>query len=188
MGAAIPTLENTIFPESKYARIKRERKFLLRHLPEPLTGASEHTQIWDNYITNTRLRLRKVRYPKTKEYVVKLTQKYPLDPEDLSRFVITNMYLSAMEYEVLSIFEGNEIRKNRYPFEYEGHKYSVDGFIGPLHGLVIAEISFETDEEMNALTPPSFAVREVTQDIKFTGGKLYETTADELREYLRSME
>jgi CYTH domain-containing protein len=98
------------------------------------------------------------------------------------------MYLSAMEYEVLSIFEGNEIRKNRYPFEYEGHKYSVDGFIGPLHGLVIAEISFETDEEMNALTPPSFAVREVTQDIKFTGGKLYETTADELREYLRSME
>lgn len=185
MGAAIPTLENTIFPESKYARIERERKFLLRHLPEPLTGASEHVQIWDNYITNTRLRVRRVRYPKTKEYVVKLTQKYTPDPNDLSRCVITNMYLSAMEYQVLSVFEGNEIRKNRYPFEHEGRKYSVDAFIGSLLGLIIAETSFETDEEMNAFTPPLFAVREITQDIKFTGGKLYDTTADELREYLR---
>lgn len=185
MGAAVPTLENTIFPESKYARIERERKFLLRQLPEPLTGASEHTQIWDNYITNTRLRIRRVRYPKTRKYVVKLTQKYPLETNDLSRCMITNMYLSAMEYQVFSIFEGNEIRKNRYPFECEGNKYSIDAFIGPLLGLIIAEISFETNEEMNAFTPPPFAVKEVTQDIRFTGGKLYDTTSDELREYLK---
>ena len=185
MGEAIPKADNTIFPESKYARIERERKFLLTQLPEPLTTASEHVQIWDNYITNTRLRLRRIRYPKTKEYVVKLTQKYPLEPEDLSRCVITNMYLSAMEYEVFSVFEGNEIRKNRYPFEFEGHKYGIDVFIGALSGLIIAEISFDSDEEMDAFTPPPFAVKELTQDIKFTGGKLYDSTSDELREYLK---
>jgi len=186
MGAAIPTIENTITNlKSKYARIERERKFLLLGLPEPLTGASEHIQIWDNYITNTRLRLRKIRYPKTKEFMVKLTQKYPLDPKDLSRCVITNTYLNAMEYEVLSIFEANEIRKNRYPFEYEGRKYGIDVFIGPLWGLILAETDFETDEEMEAFTPPPFVEMEVTQDPRFSGGNLYDATIDELREHLK---
>src|SRR2546423_12313657 len=115
MGAAIPTTENTLKVESfKYARVERERRFLLRDLPEGLTRASEHVQIWDNYITNTRLRLRKIRLPQTRQWITKLTQKYAPAPEDFSRTVITNIYLSAVEYEVLSVFEGNEIRKNRY--------------------------------------------------------------------------
>ena len=165
----------------KYARIERERRFLLRDLPEPLTRASEHVQIWDNYITNTRLRLRKIRVPKTKEYVLKLTQKYAPAPPDFSRTVITNIYLSPAEYEVLSVFEGNEIRKNRYPFEQEGRAYSIDIFLGALWGLVLAETSFETDEEMRAFTPPSFAVADVTEDELFTSARLVEITIDELR-------
>ena len=165
----------------KYARIERERRFLLRDLPEPLTRASEHVQIWDNYITNTRLRLRKIRVPKTKEYVLKLTQKYAPAPPDFSRTVITNIYLSPAEYEVLSIFEGNEIRKNRYPFEHEGRAYSIDIFLGALWGLVLAETSFETDEEMRDFTLPSFAVADVTEDELFTGARLVEITIDDLR-------
>jgi CYTH domain-containing protein len=165
----------------KYARIERERRFLLRDLPEPLTRASEHVQIWDNYITNTRLRLRKIRVPKTKEYVWKLTQKYAPSPEDFSRTVITNIYLSPAEYEVLSVFEGNEIRKNRYPFEQEGRAYSIDVFLGTLWGLVLAETSFETDEEMRDFAPPSFAVMDVTNDEMFTGARLVEITIDDLR-------
>ena len=166
---------------NKYARIERERRFLLRDLPEPLTRASEHVQIWDNYITNTRLRLRKIRVPKTKEYVWKLTQKYAPSPEDFSRTVITNIYLSPAEYEVLSVFEGNEIRKNRYPFEHEGRAYSIDVFLGALWGLILAETSFETDEEMTDFAPPSFAVMDVTNDEMFTGARLVEITIDDLR-------
>jgi hypothetical protein len=107
----------------KYARVERERRFLLRELPEGLTRASEHLQIWDNYITNTRLRLRKIRVPQTKEYTWKLTQKFAPAPPDFSRTIITNIYLTEYEYEVLSVFEGNEIRKNRYPYEHEGRAY-----------------------------------------------------------------
>src|SRR2546423_3677174 len=165
----------------KYARIERERKFLLRNLPEPLTRSSEHTQIWDNYITNTRLRLRRVRWPKTKEQVWKLTQKFAPDREDFSRTVITNIYLSEYEYEVLSVFEGNEIRKNRYPFEHEGRNYGIDLFIGPLWGLILAETSFETDEEMMKFTKPSFAVEEVTNEELFTGGRLAHMAFGELK-------
>ena len=165
----------------KYARTERERKFLLKELPEPLTRASEHVQIWDNYITNTRLRLRRIRVPKTKEYVWKLTQKFAPRAGDFSRTTITNLYLSAAEYEVLSVFEGNEIRKNRYPFEHDGRRYSIDVFLGALWGLILAETDFETDEEMDAFQPPAFAHTDVTRDELFTGGRLVELTAEELR-------
>lgn len=165
----------------KYARVERERRFLLRELPEGLTRASEHLQIWDNYITKTRLRLRKIRVPQTKEYIWKLTQKFAPAPPDFSRTIITNTYLTEYEYEVLSVFEGNEIRKNRYPFEHEGRAYSVDVFLGVLWGLVLAETSFETDEEMDGFTMPPFAAFEVTSDEMFTGAKLVELTADDIR-------
>lgn len=168
----------------KYALIERERRFLLRDLPAPLTRASEHVQIWDNYITGTRLRLRRIRAPLTKERVWKLTQKYAPAPPDFSRTVITNIYLSPEEYEVLSVFEGNEIRKNRYRFEHEGRAYSIDIFLGALWGLILAETSFETDEEMRDFAPPSFVVMDVTEDELFTGGRLVELTADDLRREL----
>jgi len=168
----------------KYALVERERRFLLRDLPEGLTRASEHVQIWDNYITGTRLRLRQIRVPATKERRWKLTQKYAPAPPDFSRAVITNMYLSAQEYEVFSVFAGNEIRKNRYPFEHEGRKYGIDVFLGPLWGLVLAETSFETDEEMDQLTMPPFAVAEVSRDEMFTGGKLAYLTIEDLQAHL----
>jgi len=166
----------------KYARIERERRFLLRELPEPLTRASKHVQIWDNYITNTRLRLRKIRVPETKEYKWKLTQKFAPDPEDLLRTVITNTYLSRTEYEVFSVFEGNEIRKNRYPYEYEGHSYGIDVFLGALWGLILAETSFETDEEMERFTQPPFAFMDVTNDPMFAGGSLVNLSFEEIRQ------
>ena len=183
MGAAIPTAENTVVAEGqKYARVERERRFLLRDMPEPLTRASQHVQIWDNYITGTRLRLRKIRTPQTKKWTLKLTQKYTPAPPDFSRTVITNTYLSAAEYEVLSVFEGNEIRKNRYAYEYEGRKYSIDVFLGALWGLILAETEFKSDEELRTFTPPPFVAREVTNDETFTGGRLVELTFEELRE------
>jgi CYTH domain-containing protein len=176
--AATPSL-------GKYARTERERKFLLSEMPEPLTRASKHIQIWDNYITNTRLRLRKIRIPETKKYVLKLTQKFAPDAEDFSRTIITNTYLNAAEYEVLSIFEGNEIRKNRYPYEFEGRTFGIDVFLGALWGLILAETEFETDAQMNAFALPSFAILDVTNDEMFTGAKLVELTADEIRRELQ---
>src|SRR6185295_5995098 len=112
MGVAKLTSQNTIVPErSKYALVERERRYLLQDLPEGLTRADPHLQITDNYITGTRLRLRKVRDPRTNKWTVKLTQKFAPNPADLSRTIITNTYLNAQEAEVFAIFEANEIRK-----------------------------------------------------------------------------
>jgi CYTH domain-containing protein len=168
----------------KYERTERERRYLLRELPPGLKTSDPHAQITDNYITNTRLRLRKSRWPATNEWTLKLTQKYAPEPPDFSRTLITSIYLSEEEYEVLSVFEGNELRKNRHPYEHEGRKYCVDVFLGDLRGLILAETDFDTDEEMDAFTLPPFAFMDVTNDELFTGGSLVNLTFDELRKKL----
>ena len=165
----------------KYARVERERRYLLRGLPPGLKVTDPHTQITDNYVTGTRLRLRKVREPRTNEWTLKLTQKHAPAPPDFSRTLITNLYLSPYEYEVLSVFEGNELRKNRYPYEHGGRLYAVDVFLGPLRGLVLAETEFETDEELDAFPAPPFAHADVTRDELFTGARLVELSAEALR-------
>ena len=186
MGVAKLTDQNTTVPaESKYARVERERRYLLQDLPEGLTRASPHVQITDNYLTGTRLRLRKVREPQTNKWTVKLTQKFAPNLSDLSRTIITNIYLSALETETLAISDANEIRKNRYWFEFEGRKFSVDMFLGDLFGLVLAEVSFETDEELDNYAKPPFAIAEVTNHEMFTGGKLCELSFADIREAIR---
>ena len=186
MGVAKLTDQNTIVPEGKYARVERERRYLLRDLPEGMTRADPHLQITDNYITGTRLRIRKVREPRTNKWTVKFTQKFAPDPNDLSRTVITNTYLNALEAEVLSVFNSNEIRKNRYRFEFEGRMFGVDMFLGDLFGLVLAEVSFETDEEVDNFRKPPFALADVTNNLVFTGGRLCELTFSDVRAEIAS--
>ena len=185
MGVAKLTDQNTIVPESKYARVERERRYLLEDLPEGMTRADPHVQITDNYITGTRLRLRKVRDPRTNKWTVKFTQKFAPNPADFSRTVITNTYLNADEYQVLSVFEANEIRKNRYPFEWEGRKFTIDMFLGDLFGLVLAEVSFENDGDLDAFPQPPFAIAEVTNNELFTGGKLCDLKFEDIRDEIK---
>lgn len=184
MGVAKLTNQNTIAPESKYAHTERERRYLLQELPEGLSRADHHLQITDNYITGTRLRLRKVRDPQTNKWVVKFTQKFAPDAKDLSRTTITNTYLNATEAETLAIFEANEIRKNRYYFEFEGRQFSVDMFLGDLFGLVLAEISFDDDDELDNFPLPPFALADVTNNQLFTGGSLSQLSFADIKDEL----
>ena len=172
----------------KYSRLERERRFLLRELPEGLELKDAHAQITDNYITGTRLRLRKSRWVPTNEWTLKLTQKQTPAPPDFSRSLITTIYLNEYEYETLSVFEANELRKNRYYYEHAGRTYSVDVFLGSLRGLILAETDFETDEEMDAFNAPPFAYIDVSREEIFTGGRLVFLTADDIRNELQKHE
>jgi len=186
MGVAKLTDQNTILPSaSKYALVERERRYLLQDLPEGLTRASPHVQITDNYLTGTRLRLRKIRNPQTNKWTVKLTQKFAPNIEDFSRTIITNIYLNPLEVDTLALSDANEIRKNRYPFEFEGRQFSVDMFLGDLFGLVMAEVSFETDEELDGFAQPPFAMADVTRVELFTGGRLSQSTFADIRDEIK---
>jgi len=49
----------------------------------------------------------------------------------------------------------------------------------------MAEVSFETDEELQNFRKPRFALAEVTNEELFTGGRLCELTFADLREEIR---
>jgi CYTH domain-containing protein len=116
---------------------------------------------------------------------VKFTQKFAVEPSDFTRTIITNTYLNATEAETLSMFNSNEIRKNRYYFEYEGRKFCADMFLGDLFGLVLAEVNFDTDEELESYPKPPFALADVTNNELFTGGSLSQLTFADIREEIQ---
>ena len=167
--------------EPRYVRVERQRRYLLTGLPEGVSPRDEHAQITDNYITNTRLRLRKSRWVPTGEWSLKLSQKQTPAPPDFGRALLTTLYLNRAEYEALSVFEANELRKNRYYLRHEGRLVSVNVYLGDLRGLILAEIEFETDAEMDAFPLPPFARADVTREEMFTGASLVALTFEDLR-------
>jgi CYTH domain-containing protein len=148
------------------------RTFLLQNLPEPLTRADEHLQFFDNYIKDTRIRLRQIRSPQTKQWTRILEQGFPLDENDLRVWRKSEIFLNDSEYQTFERFEGREIRKNRYFHTTNGKNFEIDVYLGDLWGLTLAKIYFETLEELKAFEMPEFAVMEVTNNGFFTGENL----------------
>ena len=157
------------------------RTFLLEALPEPLTRASAHVQIFDNYIHGTRLRLRSVRTPETAEWTRILQQRFPVTPETLSSMKISEIYLNDAEYAQFETFEGLEIRKNRYFHEFDGKSFAFDVFLGKLWGVNMARVEFDDAGAMDRFEPPPFAVFEITNDPFFLGEVLVTKTFEDVR-------
>lgn len=182
----------------KYARVERERRFLLPGPPTPLPPGTGR-RITDRYITGTRMRLRRIapadERPRTAQDArpapgeprlpppaveLKLTQKIPADRPGPVQGLITNTYLSPAEYDVFAALPARVLRKTRYSLP----PFGIDVFDPPLHGLVLAEAEFDSDQETRALAVPEFAVAEVTADPRFTGGRLAATGHRELSAWL----
>ncbi|HET9061220.1 MAG TPA: hypothetical protein VFN61_14975 [Acidimicrobiales bacterium] len=162
----------------KYTLVERERRFLLAGLPaEPSIRV---LAITDHYLVGTRLRLR-LSSPVTdhdEEVRYKLTQKIPV-PGSGSR-LITTIYLNEEEYQALAVLPAAVLNKTRHSVP----PYGVDVFHGDLSGLFMAEVEFQTDEEMAGFSPAPFVIAEVTGDHRFTGGHLVTVNRRELADAL----
>jgi CYTH domain-containing protein len=158
-------VENPSAPPGKslrYARRELERRFLLARMPDhPIEKISP---IFDRYIEGTRLRLRK-KIEGDRTYY-KLTQKVPAP--DGSPGLLTTVYLNAVEYERFAALPALMLEKVRHSVG----PFGIDVFAPPRQRLCVAEAEFETEAEMLAFVPPPWVdvVREITNDVRFTGG------------------
>ena len=171
----------------KYARFELERRFVVARVPEE-AAEGRRWSISDRYIKNTHLRLRRMEPIHGGETIFKLGQKHVPAPPDFSRMTITNIYLSPTEYAVLSELPADELHKVRHAVEYDGRIFSVDVFDSRLTGLVLAEVSFESAEEIDEkekIGLPPWIGAEVSNDIRFTGGALASLTADQAAKLTR---
>lgn len=155
---------------NKTAQTEYFRLFLIDSLPEPLLPKSAHIQLFDNYIENTRIRLRIVRDPQTKFWTRILQQRIDLSEPSVTK--LSEIYLNEAEYAAFERFEGREIRKNRYFHEFDGREIAFDVYIGDLWGLHTARVDFDTAEDRDAYEPLPFAVFEVTGEGFFSGWNL----------------
>jgi CYTH domain-containing protein len=165
--------------EGKYARVERERRFLLAS-PPSVSAITATRWITDRYLPGTRLRLRRIDYSGSEPSEFKFTQKVPADRQSFVQGLITNTYLSATEYNLLATLPAEVLSKTRLIVP----PLSIDVFDPPLHGLVMADVEFSTDEAARSFPPPPEAIAEVTDDIRFTGGTLVLARRDDLLAWL----
>lgn len=162
--------------EGKYARVERERRFLLAR-PPPASAVTARRRITDRYLPGTRLRLRRAEcLDKSGACELKLTQKVPAGRPGYVQGLITNTYLSAAEYDLLASLPAEVLSKTRLSVPPLG----IDIFDPPLHGLVLAEAEFITDEAAQSFLLPHAAIAEVTDDARFTGSSLARTHRHDL--------
>lgn len=152
------------FPKLKYTNIERERRWLCAGLPDRRLLEAE--AITDLYVNGTRLRLREAVPLNGGPVMRRLTRKADLAADQR---LITSIYLTEVEYALFRDLPGLTLRKVRHTL---ADGLSVDRFQGPLEGLFLAEAEFDTDEAMAGFPVPDFAVREVTDDPRYTGGAL----------------
>ena len=157
------------WPKAKYACVERERRWLCAEVPWPLVAATE--AITDLYVTGTRLRLREAIPADGGAPMRRLSRK-----GDVSSAVrlLTSIYLAPEEFALLSSLPGRRLMKTRHrlkPMPGAAH-LSVDVFEGPLAGLIMAEAEFDDMASLEAFATLDFAVREVTDDGRYSGGAL----------------
>lgn len=147
----------------KYAVVERERRYLLRTMPE---GAASRREIVDRYVTGTRLRLREVR-EEDGTVVRKLGHKVRLTdgPREVA---CTTVYLDEREWAVLSALPARTLRKTRHLVAWGRRWVAVDEHED---GTLVAEVD-DGDEPSEGLPAWLDVVREVTDDESWTGSGL----------------
>ena len=156
------------WPKAKYAWVERERRWLCRSVPRDRVLRSE--ALTDLYVTGTQLRLREAVPLDGSPAMRRLGRKADVNA---STRLLTSIYLSTEEFRLLSSLPGKTLSKTRhYLGDVNGVDVSVDEFDGPLQGLVLAEAEFESAVAMVDYPTPEFAIREVTDDVRYTGGEL----------------
>jgi len=150
----------------KYAHWVAERRFLVDPANMPRLDESGVRRIEDLYIEGGRLRLRRITHLANGEQEFKLAKKYA--PDNPLIGPMTNLYLNADEYAVMAKLPGERISKRRYKVG----AFVVDVFEGPHEGLVTAECEATNRMAAMAVDIPDWCVREVTDDLIYTGGEL----------------
>jgi CYTH domain-containing protein len=147
----------------KYAHIERERKFLLAGDINLIKDLS-YKIITDHYVKDTQLRFRMV--TDNDSTIYKLTQKAQ---SSKGQAPITTIYLHESEYRLLNIFNSVSVEKIRYIKDYGNFVLGIDRYLKGNNEVWLAEIEFNSDQEMQSFTPPFSYLSEVTDDINYNG-------------------
>lgn len=161
--------------------IEYEHTYLAKYIPDDLAN-HKHIEIIDLYIPadveHPILRLRK----NGDKY--EITKKAPVNNNDASKQEENTINLTQQEFEALSGVMGNKIHKYRYFYPYQGRVAEFDIFLDKFKGLVVVDIEFDNEKEMDEFPMPDFCLVEVTFENFIAAGMLSGKTYDDIIKYL----
>ena len=144
-----------------------ERKFLVPDIPQGL-NRSRATRIEQGYIAiagdGTEVRVRR------RDGETLLTVK---GGSGRSR-TEEEIEIDAERFERLwPLTDGRRLEKTRYVIPTgPGTEIELDVYYGPLSGLLVAEVEFESEDAAEAFEPPHWFGAEVTDDARFKNQRL----------------
>ena len=150
--------------------IEIERKYLIdsSSLPEDVIARADKFDLVQTYINySPEIRVRKV-----DGVYFYFTMKLPKDTIGLSREEIELRITEAEYDELVKKQVGNTILKIRYQFYESGSLVAMDIYLDKLDGLAVAEVEFESVEQSESYTPPSWFGEEVTSDKRYKNANL----------------
>ncbi|OFE15170.1 hypothetical protein BA895_22825 [Humibacillus sp. DSM 29435] len=147
----------------KYAVVERERRYILARLPEGVIGTRD---IFDRYVTGTRLRLREVR-DVDGTVTRKLGHKVRLT-DGPAEVACTNFYLDDDEWALLAALPARLLRKRRHLIGRDGLLVAIDEHED---GTLIAEID-DHDKPSDFVPAWLDVLEDVSNEEAWTGAKL----------------
>ena len=161
------------------------RRFIVEGLPEGVEPSDPHLQVFENFVGNDGLRLRKTRDPETdrRRYFIFRTKP---DERHTKLLNDESLELSFEEYELFTPLRGRETRFNRYEHQAGGTVILIDIYLGDLWGLNIASFSLEDQEAAEPVATPPRSVIEISGDPFFAESKIADCRFGEIREFLQS--
>ena len=154
-----------------------ERKYLLKYVPADIRKCP-HKEVLDIYIPkdhpHSPLRLRKNgdKYEMTKKFV---------DETDKSIRTEQTINLTKEEFEVLRKIDGKISHKIRYYYDHDNNVFEIDVYLGPLQGLILADVEFKNVADKDSIIMPDFCLADVTQDSFSPGGMLCGKSYEDIR-------
>ena len=149
--------------ESTYARVERERRFLVGEVPD---GVVRVVCIEDYYLDGSRLRLRET--TDQDGTVVRTLGHKVRHSEDATEIAHTSLCLTESEWALLRRLPARRLSKTRHVVERDGMTVALDRLDD---GTLLAEI--DDGDRAPVAVPPWLSVeRDVTGEERWTGGEL----------------
>jgi adenylate cyclase len=145
--------------------VEIERKFLLGGLP-PTVRYARREPIRQGYVAldgDTEVRVRIT--PRAAVLTIKAGRGGVRIEEEV--------VLDARQGDALwELTEGRRVQKTRRRVRVDGVEVEIDEYGGALDGLVVAEVEFADEDAARTFEPPSWFVREVTDDWRYSNRSL----------------
>ena len=138
-----------------------ERKFLVKNL-DFKAESFEKNYLKQGYLNSDKNRTVRIRVTDKNAFI---TIKGKSNTTGLSRFEWEKEIPISEAKELLLLCEPNLIEKYRYLVKKGKHTFEVDEFLGENHGLIVAEIELNSENE--TFEKPKWLSKEVTGEIKY---------------------